>query len=115
MVLPDLLGAVLRNRLRSVVCLERETFMTENDVLQIGRTALTIALELALPILLFSLVTGVLVSIFQAVTQIQEFTLTFVPKLLAIVTALALFGPWMMITLIHFIAYCFNHAAPSTR
>lgn len=89
--------------------------MTENDVLQIGRSALTVALELALPVLLFGLVTGVMVSIFQAVTQIQEFTLTFVPKLLAIVTALALFGPWMMVTLVHFITYCFNHGAPVTR
>ena len=54
--------------------------MSERDVLEIGRYALIVALKLSMPVLLFGLVAGVLVSLFQAVTQIQEFTLTFVPK-----------------------------------
>lgn len=67
------------------------------------------ALQLSLPILLFGLVAGVLVSIFQAVTQIQEFTLTFIPKLLAVILALVLFGPWMLTTLVNFIVTMFQH------
>ena len=86
--------------------------MTERDVLEIGRSGLIVALELSLPILLCGLITGVLVSIFQAVTQIQEFTLTFVPKLLAVITALAVFGPWMLHTMIHFITYTYTHMSP---
>ena len=54
--------------------------MTQKDVLDIGRQTLIIALQLSLPVLLAGLVAGVLVSIFQAVTQIQEFTLTLVPQ-----------------------------------
>ncbi len=73
---------------------------------------LIVALKLALPVLLFGLVAGVMVSIFQTVTQIQEFTLTFVPKLLAVVTALAIFGPWMMSTMVHFLQYTYNHMPP---
>lgn len=82
--------------------------MTERDVLEIGRAALMVALKLSLPVLLFGLVAGVLVSIFQAVTQIQEFTLTFVPKLLAVTLALAIFGPWMLRTMMQFMAYSFD-------
>ena len=86
--------------------------MTDRDVLEAGRSVLTVALKLSLPVLMFGLVAGVLVSVFQAVTQIQEFTLTFVPKLLAVVTALAIFGPWMLATLVHFMQYTFNHMPP---
>jgi flagellar biosynthetic protein FliQ len=68
-----------------------------------------ITLQLSLPILLFGLVAGVLVSIFQAVTQIQEFTLTFIPKLLAVLLALAIFGPWMLATMVNFFVTMFNH------
>jgi flagellar biosynthetic protein FliQ len=86
--------------------------MTDRDVLEAGRSVLMVALKLSLPVLLFGLVAGVLVSVFQAVTQIQEFTLTFVPKLLAVVTALAIFGPWMLATLVHFMQNTFNHMPP---
>ncbi|HZO91198.1 MAG TPA: flagellar biosynthesis protein FliQ [Chthonomonadaceae bacterium] len=86
--------------------------MTQPEVLQIGRNALIVALQLSLPVLLFGLVAGVLVSIFQAVTQIQEFTLTFVPKLLAVVLALAIFGPWMLSTMVHFLTYTYSHMPP---
>ena len=86
--------------------------MTQKDVLEIGRNGLIVALQLALPVLLFGLVAGVLVSLFQAVTQIQEFTLTFVPKLLAVILALALFGSWMLSTMVHFFTYTFSHMGP---
>jgi flagellar biosynthesis protein FliQ len=89
--------------------------MTERDVLEIGRHALMVALKLSLPVLLFGLVVGVLVSIVQAVTQIQEFTLTFVPKLLAVILALALFGPWMLATMTQFFIYTYNHMGPISR
>lgn len=89
--------------------------MTENDVLEAGRGLLFVALKLALPVLSFGLVAGVMVSIFQAVTQIQEFTLTFVPKLLAVVLALALFGPWMLTTMVHFMQHTYSHMPPVTR
>ncbi len=89
--------------------------MTERDVLEIGREALIVALKLSLPMLLFGLVAGVLVSIFQTVTSIQEFTLTFVPKLLAVILALALFGPWMLSTMTHFIINTFNHMPPVVK
>jgi flagellar biosynthetic protein FliQ len=63
-------------------------------------------------VLLFGLIAGVLVSIFQAVTSIQEFTLTFVPKLLAVILALMIFGSWMLSTLVNFIVRTFEHMPP---
>jgi flagellar biosynthesis protein FliQ len=89
--------------------------MTERDVLEIGRYALIVALKLSMPVLMFGLVAGVLVSLFQAVTQIQEFTLTFVPKLIAVIVALALFGPWMLTTMTQFFTYTYTHMGPISR
>jgi len=76
--------------------------MSEEFVLALGKDALTTALVVAAPILAFSLITGLLVSVLQAVTQINEVTLTFVPKILAVFAALALFGPWSMRVLVGF-------------
>lgn len=76
--------------------------MTTDGVLEIGRAAIVLTLQLALPLLLFGLVVGVVVSILQAVTSIQEMTLTFVPKILAVILALVIFGPWMLRALIDF-------------
>lgn len=70
--------------------------------MEIGKNALILTLQLALPVLIFSLITGLTISILQAVTQIQEFTLTFIPKLLATMLALAIFGPWMLTKLVDF-------------
>ncbi|MCC6729252.1 MAG: flagellar biosynthesis protein FliQ [Chthonomonadales bacterium] len=89
--------------------------MTEQDVLTVARQFLVVTLQLALPILLFGLVAGVLVSIFQAATQIQEFTLTFVPKLLAVVAALVLFGSWMLASLVGFLVRMLSEMPPITR
>jgi flagellar biosynthetic protein FliQ len=70
--------------------------MTPQMVVAIGREALMVTLMLAGPMLLFGLIVGLAISIFQAVTQINEMTLTFVPKILAIALALLIFLPWMI-------------------
>ena len=63
---------------------------------------LLVALMVAGPLLIFGLVAGLLIGILQAVTQVQEMTLTFIPKIVAIVAAMFIFGQWMMLTLIRF-------------
>lgn len=77
--------------------------MTPQMVLTIGREALTILLMISLPVLLTVLAVGLVVSIFQAVTQINENTLSFVPKLIAAVLVFAIAGPWMLSTVVDFI------------
>lgn len=69
--------------------------MSQSDVFSILQSTLTLALELSTPVLLFALVVGVLVSLFQAVTQINDSTLALVPKIISVFAALGLFGPWM--------------------
>ena len=81
--------------------------MTEGMVLDLARNAMTITLQLAAPILVFSLVTGLVVSVFQAVTQINEMTLSFVPKIVAVAAAAVIFGPWMMNSLITYMTNLF--------
>ena len=70
------------------------------------RTMMT-AIMVAAPVLLVSIVVGLAVSIFQATTHIQEQTLTFVPKVLAILGVLLIFGPWMLTVLIEFVRELF--------
>lgn len=70
--------------------------MTPQGVIDIGRQALMLTLLIAAPPLLSGLVVGLLISIFQAVTQIQEFTLTFVPKIIAVFGVIVIFLPWML-------------------
>lgn len=70
--------------------------MDQNTVLQVGEEALYLIVSLAAPLLLSALAVGLLVSIFQAATQIQEQTLSFIPKLMALVLALVVMGPWML-------------------
>jgi len=69
--------------------------MNEEIVLSLGRDAIWTTIALAGPLLIASLVVGLVVSIFQAVTQINEATLTFIPKMLAIVVVLVVLAPWM--------------------
>lgn len=76
--------------------------MSQADVFSILQHTLTLALELSTPLLLFSLVVGVLVSLFQAVTQINDSTLSMVPKVVSAFAALALFGPWMFHQIMQF-------------
>ena len=70
--------------------------MTRDTVVNLTVGAMEIALKIGLPILLAGLVIGLAVSIFQAVTQIQEQTLTFIPKILATVAVIIVAGPWML-------------------
>lgn len=77
--------------------------MTVDLVTEITRNALWVILRTAAPVLLVSLIVGLLVSIFQTVTSIQEQTLTFVPKILSIFLALMLFGNWMLTNITEFI------------
>jgi flagellar biosynthesis protein FliQ len=74
-----------------------------NDMIaDISQQGIKIALMLASPMLLGALIVGILVSLFQAVTQINEQTLSFIPKIIVIVGALVIFAPWMSDTLINF-------------
>ena len=70
--------------------------MNEDVVLQVGREALFLIVALAGPLLLAALAVGLLVGVLQAATQIQEQTLSFIPKLLALVVALIIMGPWLL-------------------
>lgn len=72
--------------------------MNEGQLLQIGSQSMIMAAELAAPFLLVSLAIGLIVSLFQSVTQIQEVTLTFVPKLAATALVLLIGGHWMLTT-----------------
>jgi flagellar biosynthetic protein FliQ len=75
----------------------------ENDfVVEVIGQALKVTLMLSAPMLIGALVVGLLVSIFQAVTQINEQTLSFIPKILVIVAALVIFSPWMMETMVSY-------------
>lgn len=76
--------------------------MTPDSVIDIGQQALRLISLLAAPMLLSALAVGLLVGMFQAATQINEQTLSFIPKLLALVVSLAAFGPWMMNLLLDF-------------
>ncbi len=77
--------------------------MNPQQVFTIGTDALYLLLMVSAPILLAVLVIGLVVSIFQAATQINESTLSFVPKLIGAVAVLAVAGPWMLTTLVEFI------------
>ena len=76
--------------------------MTIDTVTDIVRQALYLIIQVSLPVLLVSLSVGLIVSIFQTVTSIQEQTLTFVPKIICVFLALVLFGNWMMNSLVEF-------------
>lgn len=70
--------------------------MTPESVMTMGRTAMEVTLMVAAPMLLVALIIGLIVSIFQAATQINEATLSFIPKLVGIFVALVVAGPWML-------------------
>ena len=76
--------------------------MTPESVLDVGREALYVTMLLSGPLLLSALAVGLLIGVFQAATQIQEMTLSFIPKLAALVFALLIAGPWMLRTLIEY-------------
>ncbi|MCX7922388.1 MAG: flagellar biosynthesis protein FliQ [Clostridia bacterium] len=76
--------------------------MDQGAVVNIAQEALKIVIYVSAPMLLISLIVGLAISIFQATTQIQEQTLTFVPKILAVIVAIAVFGSWMLRVLIEY-------------
>ncbi|WP_394791787.1 flagellar biosynthesis protein FliQ [Rhodoferax sp.] len=77
--------------------------MNSQMVLTVGQEAMWLLLLVSAPILIVVLVVGLLVSIFQAITQIHEATLSFVPKLIAAMLVFAIAGPWMLSTLVDYI------------
>ncbi|WP_029889707.1 flagellar biosynthesis protein FliQ [Polycyclovorans algicola] len=70
--------------------------MTPEDVLTVGRSALEVGLLLGAPLLLAALASGLVIGLFQAATQINEMTLSFIPKVLAVAAVAVLAGPWML-------------------
>lgn len=82
--------------------------MSPQSVITLGQQALYVMLLMAAPMLLTALAVGLVVSILQAATQINEMTLSFIPKLLAIVTALVIAGPWMITIYVDFVRRLFE-------
>ncbi len=82
--------------------------MDQNTVVNLASQAMTLAMKLGGPILLTGLVIGLVVSIFQAVTQIQEQTLTFIPKIVGLGLLIVILGPWMLQQLVSYTADLFN-------
>ena len=82
--------------------------MTPTAVIELGRQAVEVTLMVSAPLFIAALVTGLIISIFQAATQINEMTLSFVPKLVAIFVTLVLAGPWMITLLTDFIRRLFE-------
>lgn len=76
--------------------------MTVETVIDIASKALFLVIKVSLPVLLVSLCVGLIISIFQTVTSIQEQTLTFVPKIVAVFLSLILFGNWMISNIVDF-------------
>jgi flagellar biosynthesis protein FliQ len=74
--------------------------MSPQDVLTVGQDALGVTLAVGAPLLVTALVVGLAISVLQAATQINEMTLSFIPKLLALTAALVIAGPWMLDTLV---------------
>jgi flagellar biosynthetic protein FliQ len=81
--------------------------MTPESVMTLGYEAMKLSLLLAAPLLLVALVTGLLISLFQAATQINEMTLSFIPKLLAVFATLVIAGPWMLETVLDYMRNLF--------
>jgi flagellar biosynthesis protein FliQ len=82
--------------------------LNQDVVISLAMQAMQIALKIGLPLMLVGLVVGLLVSIFQAVTQIQEMTLTFIPKILALGLVLMIAGPWMLGELLTYTENLYN-------
>ncbi|MEW6426836.1 MAG: flagellar biosynthesis protein FliQ [Thermodesulfobacteriota bacterium] len=76
--------------------------MTSAEVLTLGEQAITLSLMLSAPPLIVGMVVGLLIALFQATTQIQEMTLTFVPKIVAVMLSMIFFASWMMVKITDF-------------
>lgn len=82
--------------------------MSDNDIIDIAMQTMVVSLKLSAPILITALAVGFLISLFQSMTQIQEFTLAFVPKVVAVGGAIVLSGNWMLHTLMTFTEQLFE-------
>jgi flagellar biosynthetic protein FliQ len=82
--------------------------MTPETVMTIGRNAMEVTLMVSAPLLLVALIVGLIVSIFQAATQINEATLSFIPKLVGIFVALVVAGPWMLAVMLDYMRQVFT-------
>ena len=87
--------------------------MTPDTVIAIGQQALLVTVYIAAPMLISALVVGLLVGLVQAATQVNEMTLSFIPKLLVLVAALYLTGPWIMATMIDYTRSLVQDVIPS--
>lgn len=83
--------------------------MSSDFIIGLAGQAVYTVLKVSAPMLIIGLVVGLIVSIFQATTQIQEQTLAFVPKIVAVLLALLMFGPWILTTLVDFTYSIFNN------
>ena len=83
--------------------------MTPESVMAIGTEAMKVALALAAPLLLAALISGLVVSLLQAATQINERTLSFIPKILAVVATIIIAGPWMLNLLLDYMRTLFSN------
>ena len=83
--------------------------MTPESVMMMGTEAMKVALALAALLLLVSLVTGLIISILQEATQINEMTLSFIPKIIAVFIAIIVAGPWMLNLLLDYVRTLFNN------
>lgn len=82
--------------------------MTPESVMTMGRTAMEVTLMVSAPLLLVALIIGLIVSIFQAATQINEATLSFIPKLVGVFIALVVAGPWMLSVMLDYMRQVFT-------
>jgi flagellar biosynthetic protein FliQ len=82
--------------------------MTDQTVIDLGAKAIMVTMQVAAPVLLTTLLIGLIVSVFQAATQINEQTLTFIPKVIAISIAMVVCGPWILQIMLGFTKEIFN-------
>ena len=85
--------------------------MNASEIIDIGRSALSTTVTIAVPVMAVAMITGLVIALFQALTQIQEMTLTFVPKIVVIMLSLMLLMPFMMSTLVGFSEGLFDRIA----
>ncbi|WP_312053190.1 flagellar biosynthesis protein FliQ [Pantoea brenneri] len=89
--------------------------MTPESVIGLGFQSIKVALMVAAPLLLGSMFTGLIVSILQATTQINESTLSFIPKILTVIVVIIVLGPWMLGTLMDYMHNVFSNIATIIR
>jgi len=89
--------------------------VTEELVLKLGQDAIQVTAMIAAPMLVSALVIGLIISVFQAVTQINEATLTFIPKMIVIFAVILIAGPWMLDSISHYTIELFQNIASFVR